>query len=139
MKPATRDRLLALNRQFYADVAEPFHSTRRSWPQGNVRLLDSVPPAASERPVRVLDAGCGNGRFAAVLNSLGNRVRYTGVDANARLLELATDSTAGLAHVEAAFVQADLHRSRMDRGNWVIQPLLRHGRLPLHAAAHAGQ
>ncbi len=108
MKPATRDRLLALNRQFYADVAEPFHSTRRSWPQGNVRLLDSVPPAASERPVRVLDAGCGNGRFAAVLNSLGTRVRYTGVDANARLLELATDSTAGLAHVEADFVRADL-------------------------------
>lgn len=106
MQPATRDRLLALNRQFYADVAEPFHSTRQSWPPGNVRLLDYAP--ASADVLRALDAGCGNGRFAAVLNSLGRRIRYTGVDANASLLERAEDLVAGLAHVDATFLQADL-------------------------------
>lgn len=105
MNLATRDRLLALNRHFYASVAEPFHRTRRSWPQGSVMLLDYLPPA---RPLRVLDAGCGNGRFAAVLNTLGVPVTYTGVDANPRLLELAHDLALDLDHVTATFVQADL-------------------------------
>lgn len=107
MKPATRDRLLALNRQFYADVAEPFHQTRRSWPPGNVRLLDYVREGSSD-VLEVLDAGCGNGRFAAVLDSLGRPVRYMGVDANASLLERAQELAAELSYVDAAFVQADL-------------------------------
>ena len=105
MNPATRDRLLALNRQFYATVADPFHCTRLGWPHGNAMLLDYVP---SLRPLRVLDAGCGNGRFAAMLDSAGIRAHYTGVDANPRLLELARELTAELGHVSTSFVQADL-------------------------------
>lgn len=113
MKPATRDRLLALNRQFYADVAEPFHRTRQSWPPGNLRLLDYAPlscgaPEDASGVLQVLDAGCGNGRLAAVLDSLGRPVRYTGVDANAPLLERARELAAELVYVDADFVQADL-------------------------------
>ena len=105
MNPATRDRLLALNRQFYAVVAEPFHCTRLGWPRGNLMLLDYLPLA---RPLRVLDAGCGNGRFAAMLDSLGIPAFYTGVDANPRLLERAHHLTADLAHVRVELVEADL-------------------------------
>ena len=109
MNSATRERLLALNRQFYATVAEPFHSTRRSWPQGNVRLLPFLSAGdTSDRGLRVLDAGCGNGRFAAVLDTLDTHVDYVGVDANPRLLELARKSAAELANVHATFVEADL-------------------------------
>jgi SAM-dependent methyltransferase len=116
MKPATRDRLLALNRQFYATVAEPFHSTRRSWPYGNVQLLQFFPTGdASDGPLRVLDAGCGNGRFAAVLDTLQLPVDYTGVDANPRLLELARESAAELTNVHATFVEADLSLPDWDR------------------------
>jgi tRNA (uracil-5-)-methyltransferase TRM9 len=108
MDPATRDRLLALNRQFYAAVAEPFHCTRLGRPHGNVMLLDYLPPA---RPLRLLDAGCGNGRFGAILDSAGICAHYVGVDANPLLLELAHKLTADLAHVTTAFHQADLAQS----------------------------
>lgn len=105
MDPATRDRLLELNRHFYAVVAEPFHETRRGWTPGKTRLLDYTP---ARRPLRVADIGCGNGRFAVMLDSLGAPVAYTGVDRGAELLALARQHTANLGHVAAQFVQADL-------------------------------
>ena len=105
MNPATRDRLLELNRRFYATIAEPFHQTRLAWTPGQVKLLDYAPTC---RPLRVADIGCGNGRFAAMLDSLSVPVVYTGVDAGPEMLTLARGHTDNLAHVAAQFVQADL-------------------------------
>jgi len=105
MDPATRDRLLELNRRFYAVVAEPFHETRRGWTSGKAKLLEYAPV---RRPLRVADIGCGNGRFAVMLDSLGLPVAYTGVDGSAELLALAHQHTANLTHVAVTFVQADL-------------------------------
>lgn len=105
MDPATRDRLLELNRLFYAVVAEPFHETRRGWTPGKAKLLDYVP---TRRPLRVADIGCGNGRFAVMLDSLGTPVAYTGVDSSTELLALARQHTANLVHVTVQLVQADL-------------------------------
>lgn len=105
MDPATRDRLLELNRRFYAVVAEPFHETRRGWSPGKAKLLDYAP---TRRPLHVADIGCGNGRFAVMLDSLGAPVVYTGVDGTAELLALAREHTAQLAHVAVQFVRADL-------------------------------
>jgi SAM-dependent methyltransferase len=107
MNRETQQRLLQLNRQFYTTVAEPFDQTRRSWPTGMARLLDYL-PVAVDRPLRVLDAGCGNGRFACVLDGLQRPITYTGVDADAQLLALARAHTAGLNYTNTRFVQADL-------------------------------
>ena len=105
MDPAARDRLLELNRRFYATVAEPFHATRQGWTAGKVKLLDYAP---ARRPLRVADIGCGNARFAVMLDSLAAPVFYTGVDAAPELLALARSHTAALAHVNVKLVQADL-------------------------------
>lgn len=110
MEPAIRDQLLALNQTFYTNVADPFHATRKSLSHGHLLMLNYLPNA---KPLRVLDAGCGNGRFAAALNSLGQPVSYTGVDANFQLLAYASKWTSQLDHIDAKFVQADLAQS-----NW---------------------
>ncbi len=108
MDGPTRQRLLQLNRDFYATVAAPFDETRQGWTPGKLRLLDILSAAESGSPLQVADIGCGNGRFALMLESLGVPVCYTGVDGNAHLLERAAEQTASLVNVACSFVQADL-------------------------------
>lgn len=107
MSPATQQRLLALNREFYATVAEPFDASRAGLPVGWQGLRAWLPPAPSDRPLRVLDVGCGNGRWARALAEWGLACAYTGVDGDAKLLTLAADNTHALAQVDCNFIQAD--------------------------------
>lgn len=106
MTPTVQRRLLDLNRAFYAAVGDDFDQTRQGLPAGMVRLLDFLPPGSA--PLRVLDAGCGNGRFARALEQAGRPIAYVGVDADARLLAHARTQTAALRDVQATCVQADL-------------------------------
>lgn len=108
MDVTTQERLLALNRAFYAAVAEPFDQTRRVWPPGKRRLLELLPHGDAAHPLRLADIGCGNGRLAEMLDSRGTPVDYVGVDADPRLLALAREHCAGLCQVQTRFVQADL-------------------------------
>ena len=107
MNTETRARLLQLNRDFYAAVAAPFHETRKAWSPGKARLLTML-PHVGDRPLRVLDVGCGNGRLARMLDSLARPIIYTGVDGDAALLAFADEHTRALAHLSCNFVQADL-------------------------------
>ncbi|GAB4527040.1 MAG: class I SAM-dependent methyltransferase [Anaerolineae bacterium] len=87
--------LNAINRRFYEVTAPEFDQTRgKAWP-GWERLLDHLPAA---RPLRVLDVGCGNGRFGVFM---GDHVtmQYTGVDNNAALLAAARQSLPPDAHL----------------------------------------
>jgi SAM-dependent methyltransferase len=112
MNASVRRRLLDLNRTFYATIAADFSATRQqAWP-GFDGILPYIAAGAKERPIRVLDVGCGNGRFATYLADQGivadYRVDYTGVDASAELLALAEARTAHLPGVATRFVHADL-------------------------------
>lgn len=107
MSPATQQQLLALNRDFYATVAEPFDATRAGLPVGWQGLRAWLPPMPSNRPLQVLDVGCGNGRWARALAEWDIVCAYTGVDADARLLQLAAENTQSLATVQSVFRQAD--------------------------------
>lgn len=104
-------KLLSLNRDFYATVAEPFDATRLASSSGKselVRRLDLETLAMSAGLPTVADIGCGNGRLAWLLDERGVPLDYVGVDANAQLLAAAQAHTAELRHVRARFVQADL-------------------------------
>lgn len=85
MKEKTRQALLAMNRRFYDDGAGRFSATRqRPWP-GWSELLPELREAVPGRAC--LDAGCGNGRFAAFLaaeNLLP--AHYLGLDGSEPLL-----------------------------------------------------
>ncbi len=82
MDDATVRRLAALNEAFYSRFAAPFAASRAGPQPGYERLLAYVPAG---RP-RVLDAGCGDGRFGRFLRASGREVDYVGVDFSAALL-----------------------------------------------------
>lgn len=107
MSKATQQRLLALNREFYTTVAEPFDATRAGLPIGWQGLREWLPPTQLNRPLRVLDVGCGNGRWAWALEEWGIRCAYTGVDGDEKLLQLAAENTSNLALVQPLFHKAD--------------------------------
>ena len=88
MNAFTRSQLLALSDTFYRVHAEAFDASRghHAWP-GWRRLLEWLP--SPESPQSVLDIGCGNARLAHFLHDAGVDLQYTGVDANADLLDSA--------------------------------------------------
>jgi SAM-dependent methyltransferase len=101
---ATARALNELNRRFYADSAEEFAATRSApWP-GWRNLL---PLLHGRSHAKILDIGCGNGRFASFLaEALHAPFLYCGIDASAPLLALADRALAGLSG--ARLVHADL-------------------------------
>jgi tRNA (uracil-5-)-methyltransferase TRM9 len=107
MSETTQRRLLALNREFYATVAEPFDATRAGLPIGWQRLQSWLPAAPTARPLRILDVGCGNGRWARALDGWGMPCLYTGIDADTKLLHLAAVNTCALTTVQCVFKEAD--------------------------------
>jgi SAM-dependent methyltransferase len=104
MDDATARYLNDLNRAFYAQTATEFHATRgAAWP-GWSRLLLYLHPS-----LRVLDLGCGNGRFGVFLAEHGQTpLVYHGIDAEPRLLDFARSALHSLADVRPVLDQADL-------------------------------
>lgn len=81
----------AINRDFYRDSAAAFSETRRnSWP-GWEPLVGWIEGRLPDRALKVLDVGCGNGRFGAFLaDALHERaadIDYCGLDASEALLD----------------------------------------------------
>ncbi len=84
-------RLLQLNQVFYARFAAPFAGSRSAPQPGFQRLLAYLPGSCD----RVLDVGCGNGRFGRFLESKQIPFEYTGVDFTVELLDLAGEQVKG--------------------------------------------
>lgn len=94
-------RLLALNRDFYAEHAAPFAATRATPQPGFAHLLAHLP-----RPCRtVLDVGCGEGRFGRFLQEQMTLERYVGVDFTPALLARAA------AEITGDFYRRDISRA----------------------------
>jgi SAM-dependent methyltransferase len=111
MDEATQTRLAQLNREFYRRHAGAFSDSRgQPWP-GFGRVLEQLP---DRRPLRVLDVGCGNGRFAGLLAELlqPEQLQYLGIDGSAELLQLARARHAAAG----AFLQHDFLREALPRG-----------------------
>jgi tRNA (uracil-5-)-methyltransferase TRM9 len=111
MLPTIQARLLELNRRFYAAVGGEFDRTRQGLPTGMVDLAGRLAARATDagqKPMRVIDVGCGNGRFARALAQVGLAATYLGVDADAGLLAAAGEQTAALHQVATRYLQADI-------------------------------
>lgn len=104
MDEATIAHLNRINATFYATIAHDFDETRGTAWAGWERLLAHIP--APTTPMRILDIGCGNGRFGIFLNEKwGDKLVYHGIDNNPALLASAQTALTqhGIAH------QLDLH------------------------------
>lgn len=103
MNPEIVERLLALNRAFYAAFARPFAESRSLADPALTAILPYIPPRA-----RVLDVGCGNGRLALLLDRERPGATYIGIDAVPELIEVARTQAEQLAHITAEFHIADV-------------------------------
>ncbi len=115
MNDATIRTLNAINQRFYATVAAEFDATRQTpwqgWEQVAEIMRAGLRPAPTE--IRVLDVGCGNGRFGVFLaDRLGrDGLHYHGIDSSAALLDRAR---LALADIDATFEQRDLVEQPLD-------------------------
>lgn len=105
MERETVEKLLALNREFYATFARAFAASRSVSDPGLVCILPYIPPRAS-----VLDVGCGNGRLATLLDRERPGATYLGVDAVPELVELARAQADQLTTITVEFRVADVAR-----------------------------
>ncbi len=99
------ERLLALNREFYATFAGPFATSRSTADPALTSILPYLPHRAS-----VLDVGCGNGRLALLLDRERPGAAYVGVDAVPELVEVARARTEQLTAITVSFRVADVSR-----------------------------
>ncbi len=105
MDEQTIEKLLALNRKFYAAFAQSFAASRSLSDPALTAILPHIPQRA-----RVLDVGCGNGRLATLLDRERPGAAYLGVDAAAELIEVARAQAGQLAAIAAEFHVADVAR-----------------------------
>src|SRR5260221_5995253 len=115
MDSATKERLLAINREFYDRFGEQFSATRQRLQPGVKRILDSLKGDES-----ILDLGCGNGEFARELAKRGHHGPYLGVDFSLPLLRDAELTTnASFREVDLAKLSAVSDQMSID-GGWSL-------------------
>lgn len=126
MHESVQQRLLELNHQFYETIAPAFNETRRVWTPGLVQLLDYLPSATDDSPLTALDVGCGNGRFARILDSRSLSFLYVGIDGSTELLSKAIQNTAELTNGRALFLETDFANTNWSTKLLKLEPLSGH-------------
>lgn len=102
MDKKTTKRLNKLNQRFYEMVGDDFSASRNYFWEGWEKCLpyfttlisNGLTPTKSlsgklSKRIKVLDVGCGNGRFAKFLIKSGFQIEYLGIDSSKKLLNLA--------------------------------------------------
>jgi SAM-dependent methyltransferase len=105
MNDETIERLLALNRDFYASFAEHFAASRSVSDPALTSILPHLPYRAT-----ILDVGCGNGRLALLLDQERPGSTYVGVDAIPELIADARAEASQLPRTEVTFRVVDVTR-----------------------------
>ncbi|MDL1896922.1 class I SAM-dependent methyltransferase [Anaerolineae bacterium CFX7] len=100
---STCARLLELNRKFYSQFSADFSATRSS-ERFNIEPFRKF----LANDIRLLDAGCGNGRLAGALARAGLTLAYVGIDGSPELVAFAQKKNATLRNVRAQFRVVDL-------------------------------
>lgn len=91
MDDKTIKQLLEINANFYESYAKEFSVTRQAPWQGWFKLLALLP----KKKIRILDLGCGNGRFYKFLKSeYCGEIEYFGVDSSKGLIDEAKSNFA---------------------------------------------
>ncbi len=103
--------ILNLNKKFYQSIAKDFSQTRQAPWMGWGRVAEILRKENKEKPtskgVKILDLGCGNGRFFGFIDSKIPNIKYTGLDINNDLLQEAKNKY-GKRYKNAKFIKKDV-------------------------------
>jgi SAM-dependent methyltransferase len=91
MREEIVERLLTINRDFYRQFASSFAETRSHPQPGFSQLIEFIPYHCP----KMLDVGCGEGRFGRFVFDHNLADHYSGVDFSPELLEIAAKSLEG--------------------------------------------
>lgn len=86
MTKKTLQQLLQLNKDFYSNNAESFSNTRQYYWPGWERAWEEI-LKINPYPKKILDAGCGNGRFLDFLQGKYFSFDYLGIDNSLELIQ----------------------------------------------------
>ena len=111
MKDEIAQKLFDLNQNFYNQFASAFDRSRNVQMHGFHAALPHFPSG----PLDVLDAGCGNGRFAKFMLDFAELKSYTGIDFSEGLLDQAKANYGHLSD-SISYQQVDLRNSRFLEG-----------------------
>jgi SAM-dependent methyltransferase len=117
MNPAIIRQLNDINAKFYKLTAAEFSQTRGFYWQGWKQLVSFIEPIVKDKSLlKVLDVGCGNGRFGEFLfkNVAKKKLIYHGLDNSQALLEAAQQKLAPL-QFEKQFLTIDIVTSLLDQ------------------------
>ena len=121
MDEKTSEKLLALNYEFYETFVQPFAASRSLSDPALTCILPHIPQRA-----RVLDVGCGNGRFALLLDRERPGTTYVGIDAVPGLIEVARAQASQLATVSSEFRVSDIARPGWSEELYSTRPATLH-------------
>jgi len=103
-----------INKQFYKSQANSFSQTRQS-PWAGWRGLIPYIKQIENNPIKVLDIGCGNGRFGQFLkNNTDRTIEYTGTDNSYELLKIAQINNPNAENSIFTFLYQDLVSELLD-------------------------
>lgn len=113
MQKSVINRLNQLNQRFYEAVAVDFSKSRNQAWSGWGEVLTKIKKSGNlinlNQEIRVLDVGCGNGRWAEFLAANQLSFSYLGLDSSQKLLNLALQKAVFLKNpLKLQLRQADL-------------------------------
>jgi SAM-dependent methyltransferase len=109
MDPKDRDRIVDRYNQRLAQFGHDPRTLASGPPERHALRFTVLKEVGIESGMSVLDVGCGFGDFYGWLRRQGIDVRYTGIDINPALVEIAKQH-----HPDAAFAVADLQVDDLD-------------------------
>lgn len=135
MQTSTIIKLNQLNQQFYRSQARSFSQTRQAPWLGWTQLIPFIQKVTSD-PLKVLDIGCGNGRFGQFLaNSVDRSIEYTGTDNSEELLKIARENNPNTAGKTFTFIYQDLIEELLN-GQLFAQSISRYDLIVIIAVLH---
>jgi len=100
--------ILELNKKFYQSVAYSFSETRQTPWKGWGRVVEIINDVLKNEKIKILDLGCGNGRFLEHIKKSFSNYEYVGIDENEALLKEALGTNKN--NKNAKFIKKDIFK-----------------------------